>query len=212
MKKYLLIILFLSLNCFAQEKVGSVKAGVFAPQATESGFILGYESSYVIDDNFFVGWSADWFNKNYVDKKLVSEFNDFYGPIHYELNELRAKTNLHSVPLMFSVNGSWIVSPRAKAFITGSAGIEALFIFYRNYDNPDNREIKAAFDFAWRLGTGINYELGFSSDVFVELVYHHSEPSWEYEVHSSETGRKKVLERKFDMSGILFRTGFRFYF
>ena len=32
-----------------------------------------------------------------VDRKLVAQYNDFFGPIQSELNELHARTNLHSI-------------------------------------------------------------------------------------------------------------------
>ena len=212
MKKLIvLLIVIMPIILSAQTHIGSVKVGMFDPGATSAGFIIGYEGGWVIDDNFFVGWSADWFNKNYVDQKLVAEFNDFYGP-NSTLNELRAKTNLHAIPLMGSVNGSWPIAPRMRAFVTGAAGIEVLLIFYRNYQNPSNDEFQGAFDFAWRLGGGVAYELGSRSDAFLELDYHYSQPSWEYNVTDPNTGNKKVFERKYDMSGIMLRAGFRFYF
>ena len=211
--KRLLFILILIIPAIisAQPHFGSVKFGFFSPGATEAGFMIGYEGGWNVDDNFMVGWSADWFNKNYVDQTLVTQFSDFFGP-NSTLNELRAKTNLHAIPIMGSITGSWDVAPRTRAFFTGAAGIETLLIFYRNYDNPDNNEFKAAFDFAWRLGGGLAYELGRRSDAFVEIDYHYSQPSWQYSVRDSQTGRTKVFERKFDMSGIMMRLGFRFYF
>jgi hypothetical protein len=212
MKKIIyLFIVLIPVILSAQSKFGTIKAGLYSPSATEAGFILGYEGGWIMDDNFFVGWSADWFNKNYVDRKLVDEFNDFYGAINSQLNELRAKTNIHSLPLMGTINGNWLVAPRTRAFVTACAGLNILLIFYRNYANPNDNEFQGAFDFAWRLGGGIMYELGSRSDAFIELGYHHSQPSWEYEVKDS-VGRTKVLERRFDMSGLLMRVGFRFYF
>jgi hypothetical protein len=213
MKKIIyLFIVLIPVVLTAQTKFGTIKAGLFTPSATEAGFILGYEGGWIIDDNFFVGWSADWFNKNYTDRNLVNEFNDFYGQINSQLNELRAKTNLHSIPLMGTVTGNWEVAPRARAFVTAGAGLDILLIFYRNYANPDNNEFQGAFDFAWRLGGGVMYELGRRSDAFIELAYHNSQPGWEYEVKDALTGRTKVFERRFDMSGLLMRVGFRFYF
>ncbi len=103
-------------------------------------------------------------------------------------------------------------SPRIRAFVTGSAGVNVLLVFYRSYENPDEDEFQGAFDFAWRLGGGFQYELGERSDLIVELAYHNSEPSWTYDVKDSNTGRRRTFERKFDMSGLMFRAGFRFYF
>lgn len=212
--KRLVILLLISfpLITYSQFDVGAIKLGTFNPSATDAGFIIGYEGGWHIDDNFLFGWSADWFHRNYVDRNLVAQYNDFFGPIQSELNELRARTNLHSIPLMISVNANQIITQRTRAFFTGSAGIEVLLIFYRNYQNPQDDEFKGAFDFSWRVGGGITYELGRRSDAFVELTYHYSKPSYEYEVRDNSTGRIRVFERSFDMSGIMMRVGFRFFF
>ena len=212
MKKLFLILITLPLITFAQHKIGAVKAGMYSPSATDAGFVIGYEGGWYIDDNFMVGFSADWFNKNYVDRRLVADFNEFFGHIDSELNELRAKTNLHSIPLMFNINASQHIAPRASVFFTAAAGLDVLLIFYRNYENPQDDEFQGAFDFAWRLGGGIAYELGRRSDLILELAYHGSRPSWEYEVKDRFTGRTKVFERSFDMDGLMMRCGFRFYF
>lgn len=211
MKKLIFVFLvFSSLIIRAQFDVGAVKLGVFNPSATDAGFIIGYEGGWHIDDNFLFGWSADWFHRNYVDKNLVAQYNDFFGPIQNELNELRAKTNLHSIPIMISINANRLIAPRTRAFFTGSAGIEILLIFYRNYQNPQDDEFQGAGDFSWRLGGGIEYELGLRSNAFVELTYHYSKPSYEYEVRDNY--KVKVFERSFDMSGLMMRVGFRFFF
>ena len=59
---------------------------------------------------------------------------------------------------------------------------------------------------------GISYEIGRRSDLFFELAYHNSAPSWQFNVKDASTGRTKVFERKFDMSGMLMRVGVKFYF
>ena len=212
MKKLILFALILfPASLLAQNNFGSVKLGLFSPGATSAGFIIGYEGGTNIDEVISWGYSVDWFNKNYTDQNLVNEFNDFYGP-SYSLNELRAKTNLHAIPIMASLTGSWPIAYRTRAFVTGSAGVEVLLIYYRNYENPDNDEFKAAFDFAWRIGGGVIYEIGRRSDGFIELTYHNAKPSWQFEVKDQQTNKTRVFERKFDMSGMMIRAGVRFYF
>jgi opacity protein-like surface antigen len=212
MKKIIFVIaLFFPISIFAQSHFGSVKLGMFDPSATNAGFIIGYEGGWYIDNHFIIGWDVDWFNKNYTDESLVTQFNDFYGTTS-SLNELRAKTNLHAIPLMGTFTASWPVAPRTNAYFTGSAGLEMLLIFYRNYDNPDKSSFHGAFDFAWQLGGGISYELGLRSDVLAEIAYHYSQPSWEYSVTDPQSGKTRVFSRTFDMSGIMLRVGFRFYF
>ena len=205
---FLMVLLPVSIS--AQAKYGSFKLGFFSPGATSTGFIIGYEGGKNIDEIFSYGYSADWFHKSYIDESLVNDFNNFNG-LTTSVNELKAKTNLHAIPLMVSITGGWYVSDKTRAFITGGAGLEVLLVYYKNYDNPDNDEFKSAFDFAWRIGGGVAYEVGRRSDVFVELDYHYSQPSWQFTAQNA-LNQTKTFERKFDMSGMMMRVGVRFFF
>jgi hypothetical protein len=205
----LIVLLFISMS-YAQNNSASIKLGFFNPSATDAGFIIGYEGNRYIDEYFNIGWSIDWFNKNYVDQSLVNEFNNIPGP-SVTTNELRAKTNLHDIPLLFTATASFPVSPRVRTYVTGGVGVDVLMIYYRNYKNTDDDEFQALFDFSWRLGVGALYELGSHSDLFGELTYHSSAPNWEYEI-TDPNGIKRVFVREFDMSGIMFRAGVRLYF
>ncbi|MBU1099400.1 MAG: outer membrane beta-barrel protein [Bacteroidetes bacterium] len=208
--KYALILMIFPLILQAQHHSAGFKMGLFDPSATDAGFIIGYEGSKYIDDRFDIGWSVDWFNKNYVDKNLVSEFNSAFGIPDGTINELRAKTNIHSIPLMGTATAHLFQRDKVSLYVTAGVGLDVLLIFYKNYENPRDDELKGAFDFCWRLGTGVTYELGYRSEIFGELAYHHSEPSWTYEV--TDEGRTRTFERVFDMSGIMARIGFRFYY
>jgi hypothetical protein len=210
-KLFCMIILLIPALTFAQQHMGGIKFGVFDPVATDAGFIIGYEGGWAVDRNFSLGWSVDWFHKDYVDQSLVSQFNNFYG-INSSLNELRATTNLHAIPLMATATVNWPIAPRSYAYVTGGFGLEMLLIYYHSYDNPDNNEFHGAFDFAWQIGGGVAYELGPRSDILIELSYHSSQPSWQYDGTDQATGRTRTFEQSFDMSGLMLRTGFRFYF
>jgi hypothetical protein len=213
MKKSLLILLiFIPLTVFAQYGSGAIKLGYLNPGATSGGFIVGYEGGHAVDRNLILGWSIDWFHKNFTDKEFITEFTSFIPDIGGELNELRAKTNLHDIPIMFSITGKFPTSPKMHFYLTGGLGAEVLLIFYRNFENPNDDEFQGAFDFSWRLGAGTAYQLGRRSEFIFELSYHNSEPSWEYEVKDPGTDRKRIFERSFDMSGLMARAGFRFYF
>jgi Outer membrane protein beta-barrel domain len=212
MKKILVIlfVLFISSVNFAQWGTSAIKLGYFSPSATDGGFIIGYEGGKFIDRGFIFGWSIDWFRKSYVDKKLVAQFDDLYGIAGGSINEVRAKTNIHDFPLMLTATGKFPVSPFVNTFITGGIGAEVLIIDYNNFVNTDQSELHGAFDFNWRLGIGIGYELGRRSEIFGEIDYHSSMPSWEYDVKDNY-GVKRTFERQFDMSGIMMRIGIRFY-
>jgi hypothetical protein len=210
-KYYFLIVIFAPSLIFAQPHMGGIKFGVFDPSAANAGFIIGYEGGWAVDRNFSLGWNIDWFHKDYVDQNLVSQFNNFYG-INGSLNQLRASTNVHAIPLMATATASWPVAPRTYAYFTGGLGFETLFISYHNYDNPGTNDFRSAFDVAWQFGGGVGYELGPRSDIIFELAYHYSQPSWNYEGTDPVTGRSTTFQQVFDMSGFMLRTGFRFYF
>ncbi len=213
MKRFIFILtVALVTQSFAQSRMSTIKFGNFGPAATESGFIIGYEGGKYIDRNFNFGWSVDWFHKNYIDQTLVEELNDYYGYFNSQLNKLRAKTNLHSIPVMFNLTAKFPMAPRLSTYMTGGIGVEALLIFYRDYQDPNQDEFDAAFDFDWRLGLGIAYQLGRRSDIIAEITYHYSNPSWTYEIDDPIIGRKQIYERVFDMSGVMARIGFRFYY
>ncbi len=214
MKK--IIVIILGLFCysisFAQHGSAAIKLGEFFPSSSGSGFIVGYEGAKFLDENLTFGWSIDWYHENYVDKKLISQFNDLYGISGGEINELRAKTNLHDFPLMLVITGKVLVAPYTKIYFTGGLGGEVLFINYSNFENPSQDDFLTAFDFNWRVGFGTLYQIGRRSDIFAELDYHHSAPSWQYDAKDPLTGITRTFEREIDMSGVMFRVGFRFYY
>ena len=211
MKKLALLIVFaFTYNSFAQSGAAAIKLGAFSPGATNTGFIIGYEGGKYIDENFNFGWSIDWFHKNYVDKDFIEKLNTIPGVSSQE-NELIASTNIHDLPIMINVTVKFHAAPRTKVYLTGGVGAEVLFIDYRNYNNPDESEFKAAFDFDWRIGIGGAYNIGPRSELLLEMNYHRAQPSWTYDVDIPNVG-KRTFERIFDMSGLMFRVGFRFYY
>lgn len=210
MKKLILVIVltFAALS-FSQVSSSSIKLGYFNPTGTNGDFIIGYEGGKIIDERLMFGWSIDWFHSSYVDKKLVNDFNEFFG--FGEINELRAKTNLHEFPILLNFRSEFPLNRLTRFYGTGGVGVEFLLINYRSFQHPDVDEFKAAFDFSWRIGAGVLHRLGSRSEVFVQLDYHSSEPSWEYEVEDNVKG-KRIFERSFDMSGVMARVGLRFFF
>lgn len=209
---YLSILLLFSTQIFAQFANNSIKLGYFNPPATNGGFIVGFEGGRYIDRYFSYGFSLDWFHTNFVDAVLVEEFNRLDGFPNFRLNELRAKTNIHSFPVMFNLTANFPFAQRVSTFITGGIGAEVLLIFSSNYQNPNEDDFEGAFDFNWRIGTGLNFSMGRRSNIFFELAYHSAEPSWTYEIKDSPNSRVRVYERTYDMSGLLAIVGFRFYY
>jgi hypothetical protein len=212
MKKYLcFILMFVPALTIAQQNMGSIKFGIFDPSATDAGFIIGYEGGWPVDPNFSLGWSADWFHNDYVNQSLVSQLNNYYG-INSSLNEVRATTNLYAVPIMATATITWPIAPRSYAYVTGGLGLEMLLIYYHDYNDPGNNDSQGAFDLAWQIGFGVAYELGPRSDILIELAYHYSQPSWQYQGTDPITGQTTTFEESINMSGLMLRTGFRFYY
>ncbi len=212
-KLYILFLMFFLTSVLsAQYRTSTIKFGNFKPGATDIGFMIGYENGRAIDRHFDIGWSVDWFHKSYIDQSLVTEFDNYNGYFNSSLNELRATTTLHSIPVLFNMTAKFKMIPRFSTYVTGGIGAEALFIFYRNYENPNEDEFDTAFDFNWRLGVGIAYQLGRFSDIVFEINYHQATPSWTYEINDPRIGSTKILERQFDMSGLMARVGFKFFY
>lgn len=212
MKKQIIIfVLLITGISFPQWGTSSIKLGYFNPSATDGGFIVGFDAGQFVDKNFSWNISFDWFHNNYVDKRLVAELNNQYGTSG-TINELRAKTNIHDFPVMMNVIVKFPVNPKAQIYITGGLGAEVLLINYRNFQNPEQDEFQAAFDFNWRLAFGASFALGPRSEVFTELTYHHSNPGWEYEVEEFGGYPTRYFERSYDMSGVMARIGFRFFY
>jgi hypothetical protein len=206
------LVIILSTGVSAQMRSSAIKLGHYSPSAASGGFIIGYEGGIFSDEMLSFGWSLDWFHQNYVDRKLIEDYNALYGIPGSSTNELRAKTNIHDFPAMISATIKYPVTYFTKVFFTGGIGAELLLINYRNFVNPSEDEFQTAFDFNWRLGFGGLYELSRNSEVFLEFIYHSSQPGWEYEINDPGSGIDKTYERVFDMSGIMARVGFRFYY
>ncbi len=211
MKKLIIaFVLLFGFNLYGQTSAAAIKLGIFDAAASGTGFIIGYEGGKYIDENFNFGWSLDWYNKKFVDQTLAESFDNIYG-VNETLNELRASTNLHDFPIMLNITAKVPVARRLKAYFTGGVGINVLIIDYRNFENPDKSELKGAFDFGWRVGTGFAYSIGARSEFLLEVNYNKSRPSWTYEVDDPNIG-KRTFERAYDMSGIMVRAGFRFFY
>lgn len=211
-KLFFILIIFFTANFLSAQNTGAVKLGHFSPGAMEGGFIIGYEGGKYIDHGINIGFSVDWFHKSFADKNLIRDGGGLFGVDGGSINELRAKTNLNDFPLMLNLTAKFPMAPYFKFFVEGGVGGEILLISYSNFLAPEEDEFKAAFDFNWRTGIGLIYELGYRSEIFGEVSYHSSAPSWEYEVYDPQIGRNRTYERSFDMSGAMFRIGFRFYY
>jgi hypothetical protein len=212
MKKILLLaVLLLTVNSFAQSSA-TIKIGEFVPSTGGGGLIVGYQGDRLFDEFFSLGWSVDWFHSSYTDKKAVQDFNNWYGFSGTETNELRAESSVNDFPIMGAITFTTPVAPFYRVYFTGALGAEMLIISYNNFQNPEQSDTKAAFDLNWRIAAGGIYEIGRRSDLFLELGYHSSAPSWDYEVDNPNGIGKKMYQRTFDMSGFMIRAGVKFYY
>lgn len=212
MKKLIMFFLMLTGISSAQWGTSSVKLGYFNPSATEGGFIIGFDAGQFVDRNFSWNVSLDWFHKNYIDKRLVAELDNYYTGTIGTINELRATTNIHDFPVMLNIIAKFPLTQRSQFYLTGGVGAEVLLISYRNFLYPEEDDFEAAFDFNWRVGFGASLAVGVRSEVFTEITYHNSNPGSTYEVESTEFYPARIFERSYDMSGVMARIGFRFYY
>jgi hypothetical protein len=210
MKKYVLFLMLLQIPVFSQWNTSAIKLGAFSPSSAGTGFIVGYEGSHFFDPQFSFGWSIDWYHSNYTDATVVNNANNLYGTSG-TTNELRARTNIHDFPIMAIGTVRFPVTPLSDIYAFGGLGAEVLFVDYNNFDTPSQSDFKTAFDFNWRIGVGATYGFGKKSEVFGELAYHYSAPSWTYDGYDVN-GNKVTYERVFDMSGVMLRVGVRFYY
>jgi hypothetical protein len=210
MKKYVLFLMLLQIPVFSQWNTSAIKLGAFSPSSAGTGFIVGYEGSHFFDPQFSFGWSIDWYHSNYTDATVVNNANNLYGTSG-STNELRARTNIHDFPIMAIGTVRFPVTPLSDIYAFGGLGAEVLFVDYNNFDTPSQSDFKTAFDFNWRIGVGATYGFGKKSEVFGELAYHYSAPSWTYDGYDVN-GNKVTYERVFDMSGVMLRVGVRFYY
>ena len=211
MKRILFLFAILTATALAQWNTGAVKLGYFNPSATDGGFIIGFEGGQHIDKLFSWNWSIDWFHRNYVDKKLVNELNQFYPGAIGELNELRATTNIHDFPVMVGATARFPLSNRAQFYALGSIGAEMLLINFRNFQDPTQDDFEAAFDFNWRVGVGAAFAISPRSEFFGEISYHESHHSWIYD-DEKYNYPNEVLQRSYNMSGFMTRVGVRFFY
>lgn len=202
------IILLNSLS-FAQN-AAAIKFGYFNPNVTKGGFIIGFEGGKRIDEALDICYSIDWFKKSYTDKKFAAKIDQFIN-IPAQDYELIGKTTLNSFPLMLSITAKIPITPVIKPYLTGGFGGEMLIITYRDYLNPSKSKGEVAFDFNWRAGVGVIYEIGSKSNLFAEFTYHNSMPSFDYVVRDS-FGNKRLFERVYDMRGFMLRMGVRYWY
>jgi opacity protein-like surface antigen len=210
MRKYMIIAAMTVLTALgAQQKIGAIKAGMFFPQACEGGFDLGFEYGLHIDTNLDVALSLDWFKKEFTDKDYIGDVEQYDNTIIGTQYKDLGKITIYDFPLMLSVTAKFPFTNKVKWFGTGGLGAEMLYASMKTYDANDGAEVETkdestfAFDFNWRLGGGVMYNLGARSEVFGELAYHYSKPSFE-----DDNG----ITTEYDMSGIMSRIGVRFFF
>lgn len=208
MKKIVVLFLILlsSAACLHAENMAAVKLGFQTPQATETGFLIGFETGRRIDEKLDVGFSLDWFQKEFEDKDYRNDLEGSIEGLDEDVYKKASETTIYSFPIMGNVTFKFPLENKITINAHGGLGAEMLIADYNKYDE-DNSEIEeeteVAFGFNWRIALGASYELGSNSDIMAELGYHSSTPSFDDEDN---------FTHEYDMSGIIGRVGIRFYF
>ena len=201
MKKIMMLLgLLLVFSIYSQGKIGAIKAGMFFPGACDGGFDLGLEYGLHVDTNLDVSAEMGWFKKDFEDKDIKDKYEGIPGLSADDLRVL-SETTIYDFPLMVMVTAKFPINFKTKWFVNGGLGAEMLYASYNTIDDDSEHEL--AFDFNWRLGGGMIYNLGERSELLAEVSYHNSLPSIE-----DDNG----IVTEYDMSGILGRVGVRFFF
>ena len=200
----MLIVLLVAMSMYAQSKIGAIKAGMFFPDACEKGFDLGIEYGLHIDSNLDVSVEMGWFKKEFTDENYIGktpeEDNNLDGTIYEKLGE----TTIYDFPIMLMITAKFPINFKYKWFATGGFGAEMLYSSVETYEATGTKEETIfAYDFNWRLGGGMIYNLGERSEILAEVAYHNASPSIEDD---------KGITTEYDMSGLLGRIGVRFFF
>ena len=206
MKKIMMLLgLLLVFSIYSQGKIGAIKAGMFFPGACDGGFDLGLEYGLHVDTNLDVSAEMGWFKKDYTDKGYIGDTALGDSVIVGTKYEKLGETTIYDFPVMVMVTAKFPLNFRYKWFVNGGLGAEMLYASVETYDANDgtNEESTLAFDFNWRLGGGMIYNLGERSELLAEVSYHNSLPSIE-----DDNG----IVTEYDMSGIRGRVGVRFFF
>lgn len=206
MKKIIIgLLLLISISVYAKTNVGAIKFGFFNPSATDAGFIVGMEYGKHIDDNLDVCMSFDWFKKDLEDDRYVKKIESAGGEIDATIKEKLSESTIYDFPIMLNLTAKFPITPKFKWFLNGGFGAEMLYTSYNKFKSSDDYEEESefAFDFNWRAGGGVMYNLGQNSELFGEFTYHYSKPSYELDDY---------YEKEFDMCGILGRCGVRYFF
>ena len=216
MKKMILVFLLATLTVsFAQSNAAAIKLGFFSPSAVDgTGFIIGYEGGKHIDEALDVCWSVDWFSKEWEDKDAEGNAENNIPGLNGDTYKAISNTSINDIPVMFSITAKFPINNKTKWFLTGGLGAEILLASYHSYDetiggveeDKVTDEYEVAVDWNWRAGAGVLYNLGQRSELFGEVTFHYSLPSFSYDVNDIP------YEREYDMKGILGRVGVRYYF
>jgi hypothetical protein len=210
MKKIIMLIVLLAImSMYAQGKIGAIKAGMFFPAACDGGFDLGIEYGLHVDTNLDVSVEMDWFKKEFKDEDYIGDVEQYDNTVIGTQYRSLGEVTIYDFPVMVMVTAKFPINFNYKWFATGGLGAEMLYASMEVYDANDGSEIETveestlAFDFNWRLGGGMIYNLGERSEVLAEISYHYSLPSIE-----DDNG----IVTEYDMSGVMGRVGVRFFF
>lgn len=206
MKKMIIgMLLLVTFLTYGQSNAGAIKFGFYKPSATDAGFIIGMEYGKHVDENLDVCLSVDWFKKDMVEKDYADDVDSSHPDLDDEVYDKLSESTIYDFPVMLNLTAKFPINPKFKWFLSGGFGAEMLYYSYNKFEADDKYDEKSefAFDFNWRLGSGVMYNLGRNSEIFGEFTYHYSKPSYEIDDYK---------EVEVDMSGILGRCGVRYFF
>jgi hypothetical protein len=180
------------------------QAGFLFTSGAETGFIGGIFTGRMVDEAIGYGFELDFYRKTYVDNIEVSRGSEGGVEIIEEVSDIDNAITM--LPILFKLNYVVPVAKQLSFRINGGIGYELLWNSITKYsENID--DTKFYHGFAWMAGGAASLPLSRASDFFLELNYHHSNPSRA----EGETEAGAPIKTKIEMSGLLLRVGVRLY-
>ena len=182
----------------------SIKLGYFSPKDATSGFVLGLNYGYVIDETIDVGFGADFFRKNYKrDSEVAKTVYEQNVTESTKQRDLEFTTMI--LPIMATINIKIPISNYTPVsyIIGGGLGWEMMFNTEQNYQT-DEKSSRFYHGFGYNVSVGMMYQIGSRSALLAEIGYNGSKVSRNHKVEAGLPVWDEV-----NISGLLFRAGIR---
>lgn len=182
----------------------SIKLGYFKPKDAASGFLLGLNYGYVIDETIDIGFGADFFRKNYQRDSEVAK-TVYEQNITETTKQRDLEFTTMVLPIMATINIKIPISPYTPAayLLSGGLGWEMMFNSEQNY-KTNQKSSRFYHGFGYNVSAGIMYQIGSRSALLAEVGYNGCKVSRNHKVEEGLPVWDEV-----NISGLMIRAGVR---